>query len=115
PYSHWKKPTQLTKCSRERRINVEKSFCRLPHNAPKFDSCLNRTVLIGKAYEYRPVLSRDKAIREELGGPARSRVWRVCRGASHGVKSRQLDAGKLVKVQQLIEEHTQADREGKHE
>jgi predicted transcriptional regulator len=72
--------------------------------------------LIGKAYEYRPVLSRDKAIREALG----DMLDRVFGGSVEAllmslVKSRQLDAGKLVKVQQLIEEHTQADREGKHE
>jgi predicted transcriptional regulator len=72
--------------------------------------------LIGKAYEYRPVLSRDKAIREALG----DMLDRVFGGSVEAllmslVKSRQLDAGRLVKVQQLIEEHTQADREGKHE
>jgi len=31
------------------------------------------------------------------------------------VKSRQLDADKLVKVQRLIEEHRQTDREEEHE
>jgi predicted transcriptional regulator len=72
--------------------------------------------LIGKAYEYRPALSRDKAIREALG----DMLDRVFGGSVEAllmslVKSRQLDAGRLVKVQQLIEEHTQADREGKHE
>jgi len=59
---------------------------------------------------------RDKAIREALG----DMLDRVFGGSVEAllmslVKSRQLDAGKLVKVQQLIEEHRQADREGKHE
>lgn len=72
--------------------------------------------LVGKAYEYRPVLSRDKAIREALG----DMLDRMFGGSVEAllmtlVKSRQLDADKLVKLQQLIEQRGQADREGKHE
>jgi len=72
--------------------------------------------LIGKAYEYRPVLSRDKAIGEALGDV----LDRMFGGSVEAllmslVKSRQLDADKLVKVQRLIEEHRQAGREEEHE
>jgi BlaI family penicillinase repressor len=72
--------------------------------------------LIGKAYEYRPVLSRDKALGEALGDV----LDRMFGGSVEAllmslVKSRQLDADKLVKVQRLIEEHRQADREEEHE
>ena len=72
--------------------------------------------LIGKAYEYRPVLSRDKALGEALG----DMLDRMFGGSVEAllmslVKSRQLDAAKLVKVQRLIEEHRQADREEEHE
>ena len=72
--------------------------------------------LIGKAYEYRPVLSRDKAIGEALGDV----LDRMFGGSVEAllmslVKTRQLDADKLVKVQRLIEEHRRADREEQHE
>jgi predicted transcriptional regulator len=72
--------------------------------------------LIGKAYEYRPLLSRDKALGEALG----DMLDRMFGGSVEAllmslVKSRQLDADKLVKVQRLIEEHKQADRKEKHE
>lgn len=72
--------------------------------------------LIGKAYEYRPVLSRDKALGEALGDV----LDRMFGGSVEAllmslVRSRQLDADKLVKVQRLIEEHRQADREEQHE
>ncbi len=69
--------------------------------------------LIGKAYEYRPSLSREKATREALvdmlnrvfGGSVDALLMTL-------VKSRQLDADKLVKLQQMIEEK-QADGEVK--
>jgi len=72
--------------------------------------------LIGKAYEYRPVLSRDKALGEALG----DMLDRMFGGSVEAllmslVKSRQLDAEKLVKVQRLIEEHGRSNREEEHE
>jgi predicted transcriptional regulator len=70
--------------------------------------------LIGKAYEYRPVLSRDKAIGEALG----DMLDRMFGGSVEAllmslVKSRQLDADKLVKVQRLIEEHRASSSRGR--
>ena len=67
--------------------------------------------LVGKAYEYRAMLSRDKAVREAL----RDMLDRMFGGSVEAllmtlVKSRQLDAGKLEKLQQLIEERIQARR-----
>ena len=66
--------------------------------------------LRGKAYEYRPVLSRDKALREAtsdmldrmFGGSVEALLMSL-------VKSSQLDAHKLAKVQKLIESQEQAD------
>ena len=60
--------------------------------------------LIGKAYEYRSVLSRDKATREALvdmldrmfGGSVDALLMTL-------VKGRQLDAEKLARLQQMIE------------
>ena len=68
--------------------------------------------LLGKAYEYRPVLSRDKALREATG----DMLDRMFGGSVEAllmslVKSSQLDAGKLAKVQKLIEAQDQADTE----
>jgi predicted transcriptional regulator len=68
--------------------------------------------LLGKAYEYRPVLSRDKALREAtsdmldrmFGGSVEALLMSL-------VKSSQLDADKLAKVQKLIESQEQADTE----
>jgi BlaI family transcriptional regulator, penicillinase repressor len=64
-----------------------------------------RRKLLGKAYEYRAVLSRDKAIREALG----DMLNRMFGGSVDAllmtlVKSRQLDADKLAKLQRLIED-----------
>lgn len=64
-----------------------------------------RRRLLGKAYEYRAVLSRDKAIREALG----DMLNRMFGGSVDAllmtlVKSRQLDADKLAKLQRLIED-----------
>jgi len=71
--------------------------------------------LLGKAYEYRPVLSRDRALREA----ASDMLDRVFGGSVETllmslVKSNQLDADKLAKVQKLIESHEQADTEEQH-
>jgi BlaI family transcriptional regulator, penicillinase repressor len=68
--------------------------------------------LLGKAYEYRPVLSRDKALRDAtsdmldrmFGGSVEALLMSL-------VKSSQLDADKLAKVQKLIESHELADTE----
>ncbi|MFL6304008.1 MAG: BlaI/MecI/CopY family transcriptional regulator [Candidatus Sulfotelmatobacter sp.] len=68
--------------------------------------------LLGKAYEYRPVLSRDKALREAtsdmldrmFGGSVEALLMSL-------VKSSQLDGDKLAKVQKLIESQEQADTE----
>ena len=68
--------------------------------------------LLGKAYEYRPVLGRDKALREAasdmldrmFGGSVEALLMSL-------VKSNQLDAEKLAKVQKLIESQEQADTE----
>ena len=71
--------------------------------------------LLGKAYEYRPVLSRDKALREAasdmldrmFGGSVEALLMSL-------VKSNQLDADKLAKVQKLLESHKRADTEEQH-
>jgi BlaI family transcriptional regulator, penicillinase repressor len=68
--------------------------------------------LLGKAYEYRPVLSRDKALREAasdmldrmFGGSVEALLMSL-------VKSNQLDADKLAKVQKLMASQKQADTE----
>ena len=68
--------------------------------------------LLGKAYEYRPLLSRDKALREAasdmldrmFGGSVEALLMSL-------VKSSQLDTNKLAKVQKLIESQEQADTE----
>lgn len=68
--------------------------------------------LVGKAYEYRPVLSRDNALREA----AKDMLDRVFGGSVDAllmslVKSNQLDADKLAKLQKLIESQEPADAE----
>jgi BlaI family penicillinase repressor len=70
--------------------------------------------LLGKAYEYRPVLSRDKALRDAasdmldrmFGGSVEALLMSL-------VKSNQLDADKLAKMQKLIESQ-EADTEEQH-
>ena len=72
--------------------------------------------LRGKAYEYRAVLSRDRALREAaadvldrmFGGSVEALLMSL-------VKIRQLDADKLARVQQLIDQHEQRDAEDEHE
>ena len=71
--------------------------------------------LLGKAYEYRPVLSRDKALRDAtsdmldrmFGGSVEALLMSL-------VKSNQLDADQLAKVQKLIESQEPADTEEQH-
>ena len=71
--------------------------------------------LLGKAYEYRPVLSRDKALREA----ASDMLDRMFNGSVEAllmslVKSNQLDADKLAKLQKLIERQEQEGTEEEH-
>ena len=71
--------------------------------------------LLGKAYEYRPVLSRDKALCDAtsdmldrmFGGSVEALLMSLA-------KSNQLDAEKLAKVQKLIERQKVADTEEQH-
>ncbi|HKV77720.1 MAG TPA: BlaI/MecI/CopY family transcriptional regulator [Candidatus Sulfotelmatobacter sp.] len=72
--------------------------------------------LRGKAYEYRPVLSRERALRDALG----DMLDRMFGGSVEAllmslVKSKQLDAKKLDKVQQLIEQYERGGTEDEHE
>ena len=70
--------------------------------------------LVGKAYEYRAVLSRERALREAAG----DLLDRMFGGSVDAllmslVKSRQIDAKKLAELQQLIDEHERG-KEGDH-
>src|SRR5579871_6355919 len=70
---------------------------------------------IGRAYEYRPVVSRDRA----LGDALRDIVDRVFGGSVEDlvmnlVKSRRLDARKLARIQQLIDRYEQSGKEDPH-
>lgn len=72
--------------------------------------------LQGKAYEYRPVLSRERALREAVGDV----LDRMFGGSVEAllmslVKSRQLDAEKLARVQHLIEQYEQGTEEHRDE
>jgi BlaI family transcriptional regulator, penicillinase repressor len=62
--------------------------------------------LVGKAYEYRAVLSRERALREAAG----DLLDRMFGGSVDAllmslVKSRQIDAQKLAELHRLIDEH----------
>jgi len=68
--------------------------------------------LVGKAYEYRPVLSRERALREAAG----DLLDRMFGGSVDAllmslVKSRQIDTSKLARLQQLIDEHERTEEE----
>ena len=68
--------------------------------------------LVGKAYEYRPVLSRERALREAAG----DLIDRVFGGSVDAllmslVKSKQLDKATLAKMEKLIEMHEKAEDE----
>jgi len=72
--------------------------------------------LLGRAFEYRAVLSRDKALREAAGDV----LDRMFGGSVEAflmslVKSRQLDADKLARVQRLIDQHEKENAEDGHE
>jgi len=68
--------------------------------------------LLGKAYEYRPVLSQERALREAAG----DLLDRMFGGSVDAllmslVKSRQIDASKLAKLRQLIDEHERTEEQ----
>jgi predicted transcriptional regulator len=68
--------------------------------------------LVGKAYQYIPVLTRDRALREAAG----DLLNRMFGGSVDAllmslVKSRQIDAEKLAKLQQLIDEHQETEED----
>lgn len=70
--------------------------------------------LVGKAYEYRAVLSRDRALREAAG----DLIERVFGGSVDAllmslVKNQQLDKARLAKLEELIDRH-EKEQEGKH-
>ena len=70
--------------------------------------------LVGKAYEYRPVLSRERALRDAAG----DLLDRMFGGSVDAllmslVKSRQIDAEKLAKLQRVIDEQERST-EGDH-
>jgi BlaI family transcriptional regulator, penicillinase repressor len=69
--------------------------------------------LVGKAYEYRAVLSRERALREAAG----DLLNRMFCGSVDAllmslVKSGQIDAAKIAKLQRLIDEHERGSEEG---
>lgn len=71
--------------------------------------------LRGKAYHYRALLSREKAVSQSVG----DLVDRLFGGSVEDllmslVKNRQLDPGKLAKLNQLIEKHLEEEREEKN-
>ena len=68
--------------------------------------------LLGKAYEYRAVLSRERALREAAG----DLLERMFGGSVDAllmslVKNRQIDAKKLAELQQLIDEQERGEEE----
>lgn len=70
--------------------------------------------LVGKAYEYRPLLSRERALRDAAG----DLLDRMFGGSVDAllmslVRSRQIDAKKLARLQQLIDQH-ESDQEEDH-
>lgn len=68
--------------------------------------------LVGKAYQYRAVLSRERALRDAAG----DLLDRMFGGSVDAllmslVKSRQIDSEKLAKLQRLIDEHERSEEE----
>src|SRR6202007_1487075 len=75
-----------------------------------------RRRLRGRAYDYAPVLTREKAERNAIG----DMVDRLFGGSVDGllmslVKSRQLDPKKLQELSGLIEEHERGEEGTDHE
>jgi BlaI family transcriptional regulator, penicillinase repressor len=71
-----------------------------------------RRRLRGRAYDYAPVLSREKAETNAIG----DMIERVFGGSVDGllmslVKSRQLNPGKLQELSNLVEEHERRKKE----
>jgi BlaI family transcriptional regulator, penicillinase repressor len=69
--------------------------------------------LCGKAYEYRPLLTREKAVREAIG----DMVDRLFGGSAEAllmslVKTRQLDPKKLANLKKALDEHVDRERGG---
>jgi len=68
--------------------------------------------LVGKAYQYIPVLTRDRALREAaadllnrmFGGSVDALLMSL-------VKSQQIDAEKLAKLQKLIDEYQESEED----
>lgn len=65
-----------------------------------------KRVLKGKAYEYQPVLSKDKAIKEAIG----DLVDRLFGGSIDGLvmnllKSSQFDSEMLLRLSKIVDEH----------
>lgn len=72
--------------------------------------CRVKRVLKGRAYEYQPVLSQDKAIKEAIG----DLVDRLFGGSIDGLvmnllKSRQLDSKKLRRLSNLVDQRQKDD------
>lgn len=71
-----------------------------------------RRTLRGRAYEYEPLLTRERAVRRAL----REVIDRLFGGSAEGlvmslVESRQLDPGKLKKLSALVEERERNEKE----
>ena len=69
--------------------------------------------LIGKAYEYHPVLSRERALQDAAG----DLLNRMFGGSVDAllmslVKNRQIDGTKLAKLKKLIDEHHESEEDG---
>jgi len=75
---------------------------------------VNRT-LRGRAYEYEPLVSRDRAANNAI----RDMIDRLFGGSVEGllmslVNSKQLHPKKLEKLRTLLEEQQRSDKEGHH-
>lgn len=72
-----------------------------------------RRKLIGKAYTYSPILSRERAIREALvdmvdrmfGGSVEALVMNL-------LKTKQLDPKKLLELKEVVRKQRQEDKDG---
>jgi BlaI family penicillinase repressor len=69
--------------------------------------------LCGKAYEYRPLLTREKAVREAIG----DMVDRLFGGSAEAllmslVKTRQLDSKKLADLKKALDQHDDSEQGG---
>jgi len=74
-----------------------------------------KRVLRGRAYEYQPVLTKERA----EGHAVRDIVDRIFGGSVEGLlmslmKTRQLDPRKLRKLSSLVDEHERSEKEKSH-